>query len=347
MTILVTGGAGYIGSHAVQRLLRDGHRVVSLDNLFRGHARAMALLAAEFPGKLDSVVGDVTNRDLVLDVLKRHGVTTVMHFAAHAYVGESVEQPLTYYHNNVTGLVNLLWACDQAAAGGTVVTRFVFSSSCSVYGQPAPGMIPVREECPLNPVSPYGRTKAIGEQILGDYAEARRIAGSEFACTFLRYFNVCGCDRAGMLGEDHTPETHLIPVVLQAALGQRPHVGVFGTDYPTRDGTCVRDYVHVEDLVDAHVLAMSAENRSGIRAYNVGIGKGYSVREVIDAVRRVTGREIKVIEQARRAGDPPEVFNDPSRIQRELGWKPAVTDINEMIASAWRWFEANPRGYGR
>ncbi|CAG0988583.1 UDP-glucose 4-epimerase [Phycisphaerales bacterium] len=346
MTILVTGGAGYIGSHAVQRLLRDGHRVVSLDNFFRGHARAMGLLGAKFPGKLESVVGDVTNRECVLEAIRTFGVTTVMHFAAHAYVGESVEQPLVYYHNNVTGLVSVLWACDQAGAGGKRVTRFVFSSSCSTYGQPPAGMIPVREDCPQAPVSPYGRTKLIGEQILRDYAESKRMAGTEFACTFLRYFNVCGCDRSGVLGEDHTPETHLIPVVLQAAMGQRPHVGLFGTDYPTPDGTCVRDYVHVEDLVDAHVRAMSTANAADVRAYNVGIGKGYSVRQIVDTVRAVTGREIKVVEQPRRAGDPPEVFNDPTKIKRELGWNPQVTDIREMIASAWKWFEANPRGYG-
>ncbi|GJQ30267.1 MAG: UDP-glucose 4-epimerase GalE [Phycisphaerae bacterium] len=342
MTILVTGGAGYIGSHAVQRLLRDGVRVVSLDNEFRGHAKAMSLLAAAHPGRLTYVKGDILDSVLVRTLIDTHGIDAVMHFAAHAYVGESVQDPLTYYRNNVTGLGSVLEACEGAKKP---VARFVFSSSCSTYGQPPAGMIPVREECPQDPVSPYGRTKLIGEWMLRDFAESRRVAGKPFACTFLRYFNVCGCDRSGLLGEDHAPETHLIPVVLQAALGQRPHVGLFGTDYPTPDGTCIRDYVHVEDLVDAHVRALGAMKDGQVRAYNVGIGKGYSVRQIIEAVRAVTKREIKVVEQARRPGDPPEVFNDPTLVTRELGWKPGMTDLHAIIDSAWRWMVTHPKGY--
>jgi UDP-glucose 4-epimerase len=326
----------------VQRLLRDDHRVVALDNEFRGHGAPMRLLDERFPGRLTYIRGDINDTTLVLEALNAHRIEAVMHFAALAYVGESVERPLEYYRNNVSGLESVLRACDQAR---TPVTRFVFSSSCSTYGQPPDDMIPVREDCPQSPVSPYGRTKLIGEWMLSDYAEARRRSSRAFACIFLRYFNVCGCDRSGLLGEDHTPETHLIPVVLQCAQGQRAHVGIFGTDYPTPDGTCIRDYVHVEDLVDAHVLALRSMRDGQVSAYNVGIGKGYSVREVIDAARTVTGREIRVVEEARRPGDPPRVFNDPSRIMAELNWKPQVTELHEIIASAWRWFHAHPRGY--
>jgi UDP-glucose 4-epimerase len=341
MTVLVTGGAGYIGSHAVQRLLTEGRRVVSLDNLYRGHEQAMQGLAPRHPGRLTFVRGDVTDRALVAGVIREHAVDAVMHFAALAYVGESVDDPIRYYHNNDTGLISVLGACEDA--GG--VRQFVFSSSCATYGQPPPDMIPVPEDCPQNPVSPYGRSKLHGEQVLLDWAEARRRGGRPVGVAMLRYFNVCGCDLSGLLGEDHTPETHLIPVVLEAALGKRPHVQLFGTDYPTPDGTCIRDYVHVEDLIGAHVLAMERLGAGDVRTYNVGIGKGYSVREIIAAAERVTGRAIRVVEGPRRAGDPPAVFNDPRKVQRELGWAARVTDLDEMIGSAWRWMQANPGGY--
>lgn len=341
MNVLVTGGAGYIGSHAVQRLLRDGHSVVSLDNLFRGHARAMDLLQPSAAGRLTFVKGDICDTSLVSDVLSRFKIDTIMHFAALAYVGESVDQPLLYYRNNVSGLVSVLQAAELSGA----VQRFIFSSSCATYGQPPEDQIPVSETCPQCPVSPYGWTKLHGEHILRDYAEGCRRASRPFAYCMLRYFNVCGCDRSGVLGEDHTPETHLIPVILQAAQGVRDHVGIFGTDYPTPDGTCVRDYVHVEDLIDAHAQAMARLQPGDARAYNVGIGKGYSVREIIDAVRAVTQREFRVVEQARRAGDPPAVYNNPAKIRRELGWSAKVTDLREIIDSAWRWFRDHPRGY--
>lgn len=342
MTILVTGGSGYIGSHAVQRLLRDGRRVVALDNEFRGHERPMRLLQAAHPSSLVYLKADICDTDAVRRAVDEHGVTGVMHFAALAYVGESVGQPLLYYRNNVQGLVSVLAACDGAKKP---VSTFVFSSSCATYGQPPANMIPVPETCPQNPVSPYGWTKLHGEHVLRDYAEARRIAGVPIAVAMLRYFNVCGCDRSGMLGEDHTPESHLIPVILQVALGQRAEVGLFGTDYPTPDGTCVRDYVHVEDLIDAHALAMQKVSPGAPAAFNVGIGKGYSVREIINATREVTRREIKVVEQPRRAGDPPMLYNNPAKIARELGWNAKTTDLREIIESAWRWFKKNPRGY--
>jgi UDP-glucose 4-epimerase len=345
MTILVTGGAGYIGSHAVQRLLADGRRVVALDNLFRGHQRPMDLLAQRYPGQLTFTKADINERERVAAALIEHRVTAVMHFAALAYVGESVTQPLDYYQSNVAGLVALLRACDDAGLRGSPVQTIVFSSSCATYGQPPQGFIPVPENCPQNPVSPYGRSKLHGEHILLDYAHARRAAGSPIGLAMLRYFNVCGCDRSGLLGEDHTPESHLIPVVLQAALGQRPSVGIFGTDYPTPDGTCVRDYVHVEDLIDAHVLAMATLTPGQTHAFNVGIGKGYSVREIIGATLEVTGATFPVVEQPRREGDPPALYNDPRHIRATLGWNAKITDLREIIESAWKWFKAHPKGY--
>ncbi len=344
MNILVTGGTGYIGSHAVQRLLREGHRVLVVDNDFRGHREVIDLLSPTAPGRLSFREVDINNSAVVADAIRYEKIETVMHFAALAYVGESVDDPVRYYHNNVTGLLSLLHAMRDSK-----VTRLVFSSSCSTYGEVSGDQIPVDEDCPQNPVSPYGRTKLQGEQILLDFAEAQRRAGREFACTFLRYFNVCGCDRSGVLGEDHEPETHLIPVVLRTALGQREYIGIFGTDYDTPDGTCIRDYVHVEDLVDAHVLAMNAMKpgvgAGQVAAYNVGIGRGYSVRQIIESARRVTGREIPVREMPRRAGDPPQVYNNPKKIREALGWEARIPDLDEMIRTAWTWFEKHPNGY--
>ncbi|HYE62562.1 MAG TPA: UDP-glucose 4-epimerase GalE [Phycisphaerales bacterium] len=340
MNVLVTGGAGYIGSHAVQRLLREGHHVTVLDNLYRGHRRAMDLLGDTAKGRLAFIEADVCDRGAVRSAVLDHKVETVMHFAAVAYVGESVEDPLRYYRWNVDGLLSVLEACTAGS-----VPRLVFSSSCSTYGQPPDHLIPIPEHCPQDPVSPYGRTKLMGEHIIRDYAESRRLAGKPFGYALLRYFNVAGCDRTGLLGEDHTPESHLVPVVLQVALGQRSSIGIFGTDYPTPDGTCIRDYVHVEDLADAHVLAMQKLQPGDGLFYNVGIGRGYSVREIIASARRVTGHPIPVVEQPRRAGDPPRAFADPAKITRELGWKAQVTDLDDIIASAWKWMSRHPKGY--
>lgn len=348
MNILVTGAAGYIGSHATAKLLRDGHRVVGVDNLFRGHRAAIERCATLGRDRLAFVEGDAGDRELLLRLMREHAVTGVMHFAAMAYVGESVLEPLKYYRANTAATIGLLEACE---AGG--VERLVFSSSCSTYGEVPADRVPVREDCPQSQVSPYARSKFQCEQILNDYAEGRRRAGKAFAWRALRYFNVCGCERSGLLGEDHTPETHLIPVILQAALGQREHVQIFGTDYPTPDGTCIRDYVHVEDLASAHarvmtslVPAVAAEPAAGTPAYNLGIGRGYSVREIIKAVERVTGRSIKVVEGPRRAGDPARVYADPSKIERELGWRAEIRELDAIIASAWEWFKNHPKGYG-
>lgn len=343
MNILVTGGAGYIGSHAVQRLLRDGHHVVVVDSLIRGHAAALETLRrAAGPGsQLVFVHADIADQARVESSLREHRVSAVMHFAALAAVGESVERPLLYYRNNVSAMIALLSACEA-----TGVERFVFSSSCATYGNPPEGMVPIPEHCPKSPISPYGMTKLHGEHILQDFANGQAKAGRPFGFTALRYFNVAGCDRSGVLGEDHDPETHLIPVVLHAAMGRRPGVAIFGTDYPTPDGTCVRDYIHVEDLIDAHVKALHASKPGSSAAYNLGIGRGHSVREIIAAVREVTGLEFPVRTEPRRDGDPPMLFADARKIQVELGWRASITDLRVSIESAWSWFKNHPEGYG-
>ncbi|MBS0197975.1 MAG: UDP-glucose 4-epimerase GalE [Planctomycetes bacterium] len=340
MNVLVTGGAGYIGSHAVQRLLRDGHTVFVLDNLVRGHRKALRAIGLGTNDRLRFIEGEVTKPTAITRAFRQLPFDCVMHFAALAYVGESVDQPLRYYDANTTGLLRILQACEKFN-----VRRLVFSSSCSTYGDPPEGRIPVDEDCPQHPVSPYGRTKLAGEWLIRDFAESRRRAGKPFAYAFLRYFNVCGCDTTGLLGEDHEPETHLVPILLEVALGKRERVDIHGTDYPTPDGTCVRDYVHVEDLIDAHVLAMEKMRDGEGGAYNVGIGKGYSVRQIIESARRVTKHAIPSHEGPRRAGDAAMLYNNPEKIRRELGWSPKHTDLDEIIATAWRWFSANPNGY--
>lgn len=340
MRVLVTGGAGYIGSHAVQALLKGGHSVVSLDNLFRGHREAMDALVPSAGGRLAFVQADLTDRPAVERAVRDHSIDTVMHFGALAAVPESVDNPLWYYRNNIVGMIALLEAVEAAR-----VPRFVFSSSCAVYGQPPDHLVPIPEECPKAPLSAYGMTKLHGEHILADCLEAAKRANREFGYVALRYFNVCGADRSGTLGEDHDPETHIIPVVIQAALGRRDKVSIFGTDYPTPDGTCIRDYVHVEDLAAAHIRAMEWCKPGVGEAFNLGIGKGYSVREIVDAVRVVSKRDFKVVEQPRRAGDPPRLFANPAKIKRELGWSASVTDLHEIIRTAYRWLEAHPKGY--
>jgi len=340
LSVLVTGGAGYIGSHAVQRLLRDGHAVVAVDNLHRGHREALERLGSEHPDRLVFVEADVGDRERMTEVISGHGVTTVLHFAALAYVGESVDEPLLYYRNNTAAAVSLLQACERER-----VDRFVFSSTCATYGEPDADRIPIAETCPQRPINPYGESKRVVERLLRDYNRACARTGRSFAFAALRYFNVAGCDRSGLLGEHHQPETHLVPSCIEAALGRREAVTLFGTDYPTPDGTCIRDYVHVEDLIDAHVAALAALEAGDARFYNVGIGRGYSVRQVIDSVRRVSGVDFAVSEGPRRAGDPPVLFADPTKIGRELGWKAQIAELDAIVASAWSWFERHPKGY--
>ena len=328
MNVLVTGGAGYIGSHAVKRLIEGGHRVVVVDNLSRGHREAVHPEAARFEEL------DIRQTDEVERVLGAHGIECVMHFAALAYVGESVTEPLTYYDNNTAGTASLLAAMDRAG-----VRRLVFSSTCATYGEPE--TMPIVETMPQQPINPYGWSKLFVERILLDYAAAT----PDFGYAALRYFNVAGCAADGSLGEDHDPETHLIPVLLNAALGKVPKVTVFGEDYPTPDGTCIRDYVHVEDLVDAHAVVMDALGAGDQRFYNLGIGNGHSVKQVVEAAKEVTGVDFAVEVGPRRAGDPPELYANADKIRRELGWRAQQTDIRGIVESAWRWFKANPQGY--
>ena len=328
MNVMVAGGAGYIGSHAVKQLVEAGHDVVVVDNLFRGHKKAVDPAATFY--KID-----LANTSTLTDVLKRHSIECVMHFAALAYVGESVTEPLSYYDNNTAGTISLLKAMDAAET-----RRMVFSSTCATYGEPE--KTPIVESEKQSPINPYGWSKWCVERVLKDYAAAN----PQFAFVALRYFNVAGCAADGSLGEDHQPETHLIPLVLLSALGLRDKLTVFGTDYPTPDGTCIRDYVHVEDLCAAHILAMQALEAGDARFYNLGIGRGYSVTEVFDAGRRVTGRDIPVEYGPRRPGDPAVLFSNATLLRDALGWTPRYTEIDEIVATAWRWFKENPQGYG-
>lgn len=327
MKVLVTGGAGYIGSHAVKRLQQRGHRVVVLDNLSRGHRQAVPVGVPFYPL-------DLRETSAVTTLLVAEGIETVMHFAALAYVGESVDQPLRYYDNNTWGTVSLLEAMKQAEVG-----RLVFSSTCATYGQP--DQVPITEEEKQFPINPYGWSKLFVERVLADYARSQ----PAFGYCALRYFNVAGSASDGSIGEDHEPETHIIPVVLQAALGIRDKVCVFGDDYDTPDGTCIRDYIHVEDLVDAHIAVMQKLNAGDARVYNLGIGRGYSVKEVIDAARAVTGRDIKVEVGPRRPGDPAKLFASPEKVKLALGWEAKHTDLREIIETAWKWYREHPRGY--
>ncbi|MEQ8318558.1 MAG: UDP-glucose 4-epimerase GalE [Phycisphaerales bacterium] len=337
MAILVTGAAGYIGSHAVQRLLKDGQTVVGLDNMQRGNRGAVRALE-ELGGKQFSFEeGDTTDRSHLERLMMHHHVDAVLHFAALSLVGESVIRPLEYHRNN--SLVPLLEAARDAR-----VKRLVFSSTCAVYGQP-PSM-PVTEDAPFAPVSPYGASKLHGERVLEDFLEARMRQKSPFAFAALRYFNVAGCDRTGVLGEDHDPHSHIIPIVLEVALGKRDSITIFGDDYDTPDGTCIRDYIHVEDLVDAHVRVLGALEDGQARRYNLGIGKGYSVKDIVESCRRVTGHAIPAEIGPRRPGDPPALYADPAKVQQELGWKAEITDLDAIIESAWKWMKANPEGYG-
>ncbi|MEM7229539.1 MAG: UDP-glucose 4-epimerase GalE [Planctomycetota bacterium] len=338
MNVLVTGGAGYIGSHAALRLLRDGHRVTIIDDLSRGHIEAIRTL--ESHGDLAFHHGSVGERTAVEEILRSRSIDVVMHFAAKAYVGESVEQPLVYYRRNTADALGLLEAMDAVG-----VPRLVFSSTCATYGEPDANQIPIRETCPQHPINPYGRSKLMVEHMLFDYAHMKAMRGDDFAFAALRYFNVAGSDREGLVGEDHRPETHLVPICLEAALGVRDDVKVFGTDYDTPDGTCIRDYVHVEDLIDAHVTVLDALRANESRVYNVGIGRGYSVREVIEACQRVTGVEFEVGEAERRPGDPPALFADPTSIRDELHWTASFTNLDDIIRTAWTWRTKHPHGY--
>jgi len=329
MNVLVTGGGGYIGSHAVKQLREAGHHAVVLDNFSRGHREAV-------PDDAPLEELELYQTDAIANALVYHRIECVMHFAALAYVGESVDVPLRYYENNTAGTISLLSAMQQAG-----VNRFVFSSTCATYG--IPEHVPITEQETQAPINPYGWSKLFIERTLKDHTAAN----PDFAFTALRYFNVAGCASDGTLGEHHEPETHIIPVLLQVALGQRATFYINGEDYDTPDGTCVRDYIHVEDLVDAHIVAMEALRAGDQRCYNLGIGEGKSVKELLDAARRVTGREIPAEVGPRRPGDPPVLYAEPSLIQKELGWRAKVHDVERMIETAWRWFQVHPDGYAK
>ena len=341
MNILITGAAGYIGSHAALRLIEDGHRVTGVDNFVRGNRGAVEALAA-VGGGFEFHELDINDAPGLTEIMKAAGIEAVMHFAALAYVGESVGEPLRYFRANAAGALSLIEACDAAG-----VDRFVFSSTCSTYGEPPAEFIPIPETCPQRPINPYGKSKLMVEWMLRDWVAAKRQAGDACSCVCLRYFNVAGADPEARIGEDHKPETHLIPICLEAAIGQREHVAIFGTDYDTPDGTCIRDYVHVCDLIDAHIAALHALDpaKHEVRAYNLGIGNGYSVREVIEAAKRVTGVDFKVIEGERRAGDPPTLYADPRKISEELDWTAQRASLDRMIEDAWRWKQRFPQGF--
>jgi UDP-glucose 4-epimerase len=325
MRILVTGGAGYIGSHASRLFLEQGHDVTVFDNLSRGHAQAAPA------GRL--IVGELADGGAVEGVLRERAIEAVVHFAAFAYVGESVQHPALYYANNLVNTLSLLEAMRRAN-----VWRIVFSSTCATYG--LPGAVPITESEPQKPINPYGRAKLAVEWALADYASAY---GLGFAA--LRYFNAAGASPSGELGEDHSPETHLIPLILQAALGQRPHIDIFGTDYPTPDGTCIRDYIHVDDLAAAHLRALDRLQPGKGLAYNLGTGQGYSVRQVVAACEEVTGERIAVREAPRREGDPPELVAAAEKARRELGWQPRYAELRPIVETAWQWHRRHPRGY--
>jgi UDP-glucose-4-epimerase GalE len=320
MTLLITGGAGYVGSHAVAALAGQGHDVVVVDNLSFGHR--------EFVGAARLEVIDLADKEGLLSLFKSVRPDAVMHFAALAYVGESVIHPSKYYHNNVGGTLNLLDCMRECG-----VPHLVFSSTCATYGVPA--SIPITESFPQHPVNPYGRGKLMVEQICRDFDRAYGIR-----TVFLRYFNAAGAHPDGTIGEDHTPETHLIPLALDVALGRRASIEIYGADYSTPDGTCIRDYIHVCDLADAHVAAMEYLIRGGLSdGFNLGNEKGYSVREIIRHAEAVTGRTIRVIISPRREGDPPVLIADATRAKTVLNWSPRFTDLDTIIGSAWNWHQ--------
>jgi UDP-glucose 4-epimerase len=321
--LLVTGGAGYIGSIVTSRLIAAGNEVVVLDNLERGHRAAV-------PAAARLVVADLLDDGRVQDVLSE-GFDGVLHFAALALVSESVAHPERYYRTNVGGTLNLLEAMRVNGA-----QRLVFSSTCAVYGQP--DEVPIAENAPLRPTSPYGASKLAVDRMIGDFCLAYGLGGVS-----LRYFNVAGASEG--LGEDHHPETHLIPNVLRAALRTAPFVEIYGTDYPTPDGTAIRDYIHIQDLAAAHLLALDAARPGEHRIFNLGNGNGFSVREVIAAASAVTGREIPTREAPRRPGDPPRLVAASDRIRSELGWSPLKAELTEMVSDAWEFAQARPRGY--
>jgi UDP-glucose 4-epimerase len=325
MRVLVCGGAGYIGSNMTAMLGASGHEPIVFDNLSKGH-RAAA-------GKAQFIEGDLGDFELLVETLRQKKIEAVMHFAALIEAGESVQKPLKYYHNNVCDTQSLLSAMEAAGA-----EKFIFSSTAAVYG--APEKVPITEDSPKKPINPYGETKLAIEKMCHYQSEAGKL---RYAA--LRYFNACGAGDGCRLGEDHRPESHLIPLTIKAALGKCSDVKIYGTDYPTPDGTCIRDYIHVEDLCRAHLLALNKLEKTTEVVYNLGNNRGYSVREVIEAVRKVSGKNFKVTETKRRAGDPPVLTSDATKARTELGWKTKFDELEKIVSTAWEWHNKYPNGY--
>ncbi len=320
-TILVTGGAGYIGSHAVLALQQANYNVIILDNLVYGHEELVKNVL-----KVQLIVGDTTNRTLLDEIFATYNISAVMHFAAYAYVGESMSDPAKYYRNNVIGTLTLLEAMIAAN-----VKNFIFSSTCATYGIPLE--IPLTENHPQNPINPYGMSKLMVEKICYDFDYAYGLKSVIF-----RYFNAAGANPDGLLGEDHNPETHLIPLVLLTALEKRQSISIFGTDYDTPDGTAIRDYIHVNDLADAHVLGLQyLEKNHTSDVFNLGNGHGFSVKDVINTAKQITGKNFKVIESDRRPGDPPILIGSSEKAHNILSWSPQYSDLNQIIAHSWQW----------
>lgn len=326
MNVLVTGGAGYIGSHTVKMLKNTGKNVIAYDNLSKGHRAAV---------KCDVFVkGDIFDSELLENTIKKYNIESVVHFAAYSLVGESMEKPSMYYHNNVQGTLNLLDVMLKCN-----VKKLVFSSTAAVYGEPE--AVPITEDISKIPTNVYGRTKLIMENVMEDYSNSY---GLNYIA--LRYFNACGADEDGGIGEDHNPESHLIPIVLQTCLGIRGSIKIFGDDYPTKDGTCIRDYIHVNDLARAHILALEGLHEGHEScAYNLGVGNGFSVKEIIEAAERVTGISINKETIQRRAGDPAVLIASSDKIRKSLGWEPEYTSIDDIINTAWKWHRNHPNGY--
>ena len=325
MRVLVCGGAGYIGSNMTAMLAAEGHEPVVFDNLSKGHISAIP--QAEF------VRGDLADYDLLVHTLGEYNIQAVMHFAAFIEVGESVEEPLRYYRNNFSCTQNLLSAMEAAGA-----EKFVFSSTAAVYGVPKD--VPIVEDSPTEPINPYGQTKLAVEEMCHYQSRAGKLAYAS-----LRYFNACGAGNNATLGEDHRPESHLIPLIIQAATGKRSEIKIYGTDYETPDGTCIRDFIHIDDLCRAHLLALDKLEKSRELVCNLGNEMGHSVREVIETVRKVSGRDFKVVETDRRVGDPPVLTADATRARSELGWKIEKPELEEMVSTAWRWHSEHREGY--
>ncbi|MDJ0795839.1 MAG: UDP-glucose 4-epimerase GalE [Calothrix sp. MO_167.B12] len=322
-TILVTGGAGYIGSHTVLALKQAGYEVIVLDNLVYGHQDLVEKVL-----QVELIVGDISDRSLLDNLFQTRNITAVMHFSAYAYVGESVQEPAKYYNNNVVATLNLLEAMQAAR-----INKFVFSSTCATYG--VPDVVPITEDHPQNPINPYGASKLMVERILADFDVAYNLKSVRF-----RYFNAAGADPEGRLGEDHTPETHLIPLVIFTALGKRESISIFGNDYPTPDGTCIRDYIHVTDLADAHILGLEYLLKGGdSEVFNLGNGYGFSVKKVIETTKQVTGKDIKIVECDRRPGDPPVLIGSAEKATNILGWQPQYSSLEDIIAHAWQWHQ--------